>query len=452
MRQRTLLVTAWLLSFVNNVQSQWVQSGSLPSETQVLAISPDGSTIIASDGIYTLSKNVWTFTQSLTGLGTSIFLSYDGSVFASSFTSPNVDIFSSTTSPGTWKVSSTIYGYSLGLDSDTSLTISAATSDGKTLALVSSKCYNNATTSLCDRSIFILQSNVVGSNYVLAQQLTGLPKDSRLKYNRISMSADGSILAAFLSSEYCYAGPSQLPLAFVSVYSRGSDDLYSISEQNFGDYSNWSDLIISSKGQILTASLCDTQGKSVQYFTQVDGQYELLSTYIFWNGYEGNVPFLSTSSDSSVVFVSIYGFEYFIFQRLNQTSWLSVQTIVNSAGPKGVLPIFSSADGSTFLSGTVIYSGPSSQVSAAPSASPASSTLITATSTPTATSTSTRGGPSSISSSTLPQPATITISVLSTALTLISIALFVKWFSNYRTKLMLRADSSDRSEALLRVN
>lgn len=168
---------------------------------------------IADDGIYTLSKNVWTLTQTLNGLGTSIFLSHDGSIFASNLATPNVDIFSSsTTSPDTWNIISTIYGYSLGLDIDTILKPSAATSDGKTLALVSSKCYSNATTTLCDRLIFILQSNNVGSNYVLAQQLTGFPNDSSLQYNRISMSADGSILAALWTSRSCYTDPSQQTL------------------------------------------------------------------------------------------------------------------------------------------------------------------------------------------------------------------------------------------------
>ena len=447
---RPLLVTAWMLSFVDNVQSQWIQSGTLPNNVQALAISPDGSTIIADDGIYSLSKNVWTLTQTLNGLGTSIFLSHDGSIFASNLATPNVDIFSSsTTSPDTWNIISTIYGYSLGLDINTILKPSAATSDGKTLTLVSSKCYSNATTTLCDSLIFILQSNNVGSNYNLVQQLPGFPNDSSLHYNKISMSADGSILAALWTSRSCYTDPSQQTPSSVYIYSRGSKGMY--YEQNIGDFSNWMDLTISSNGQILTVAICDTQGERVQFYSQVDGQYQLLSTSLYWNGYDDNGPFLSTSSDSSVVFVSIFGYNYFIFQRLNQTSWLQVQTIENGVGPEGEVPIFSSEDGSTFASFDAVYSGPPSQVSATPSPSSTASSIITATSTPTATSTS-GNIPASNSSSTLPQSATITISVLSTALTLISIALFVKWFSNYRTKFMLRADSSDRSETFLRVN
>jgi len=284
MMQRPLLVTAWLLSFVNNVQSQWVQSGSLPlpSQTQALAISPDGSSIIASDGIYTLSKNVWTLTQPLYGLGSTIFLSYDGSIFISRASYLNVDIFSSsTTSPDTWNVISTIYGYSLGLDTDSPLTPSAATSDGKMLALVSIKCYNNATTSLCNSLIFILQSDNVGSHYILKQKLSIESPPQEYTYNiqlkRLSMSSDGSILALLWSNPFCFTDPSQQSPSYVSIYSRGSDGVYAISEQNFGDYSNWNDLTISSNGQILTAAVCDTQGNRAQFYSLIDGQYQSCS-------------------------------------------------------------------------------------------------------------------------------------------------------------------------------
>jgi hypothetical protein len=455
MMQRPLLVTVWMLSLADNVQSQWVQSGTVANV--VLGMSPDGSTIIVYNGINTIVKNVWTPTQSLLFLGSTIFLSYDGSIFASSyntgtqsFLSPNVGIFSSTTSPGTWKVISTIYGYSLGLDSDATLTIAAATSDWKTLALVSSKCYSNATITLCDRSIFILQSNNVGSNYNLVQQLTGFPNDYNLQYNRILMSADGSILATLWSSGYCYTDPSQQTPAYVAMYSRGSDGMYAISTQNFGDHPYWRDFAISSNGQILTAAVCDTQSSRIQFYLLVNGQYQSIS--ILWSGpfSPGTGQILSTSSDSSVIFVSVSS-NINILKQLNQTSWFQVQSISESTAL-----IFSSADGSTFVSSgasTVVYSGPPSQVSATPSASPTASTLITATPTPTATSTSTGNSPASISASTLPQPATITISVLSTALTLIIVALFVKWFSTYRKKAIFRADGSERrSEPVLWVN
>jgi hypothetical protein len=381
MEQRSLFVIVLMLSLVGNVKSQWVQSGTIP-KVQVLAISPDGSSIIAFDGagqgggVFTFSNNDWTLTQSLGGLGSSIFLSNNGSIFASSVSSPNVDIFSSSlTSPGTWKVISTIYGNSLGLDKTTTLSPAAVSSDGKTLVLVSSKCYNNGTAFNCDKSIFLLQSDFVGYNYVLKQQLTKEFPEIYfydIQYNRISMSADGSILAALWSSGYCYTSPSRQAPASVTIYSRGSDGIYVVSDQNIGDYSNWNDLTVSSNGHILNAAVCDdVQGERIQFYSQVDGQFQLLSISsiegALTQGYGAIGPLLSTSVDSSVVFVCGFinqdespVYENIILKQWNQTSWIQVENIVTASNSQVQLLIFSSSDGSTFVSNGVVYIGPPS--------------------------------------------------------------------------------------------
>jgi len=486
--RRILFLSSFVLSCV---KSQWTPESTIIDT--VIALSPDGLTAIFSRGIYTKANISWILTQPLTFASNQymrgLFLSEDGSVIAISNSSQLGSIIEiyNMLSPGVWSVSSTISASYLGVDSSAVIYPAAISSDKNTLIVVDTISFTD---------IFILNQDVSG--FVLKQQLLGLPY---FGINKLALSADGSTLATLWAN------------SIVIIFARNPDGTYKISEEH-SSFINWNQLAISADSQILIGAVSATTPdftRYIHFFSRIDGRYQLISIVNVGGGtknFDGDPGMLlCISSDASIIFSSVGNnpsaqnmFSIITLRRINQSTWLIAQTITDPSPPQQNdysfgWPLVCSADGSTFLSGatnnppypnplySLTYSFTATLPSPQASSTPSSSSSPTATQSTTTSSTSTAivtktvtasssnsasssaslspstsssssptYGSSSSSSSTLPQPATITISVLSTTLTLISIALFVKWFSNYRTKLTLRADSSDRSEALLRVN
>jgi hypothetical protein len=354
---------------IGAAHSQWVQSGSIPPGA--IALSPDGSTIIGGglaqkdSGIYTLTNNIWTLTQPLV-LGKTIFLSYDGSMFASSSLYTSIDIFKST-SPGTWKILSTIYASTLGLNQSAGLAPAAVTSDGNTLVITSTTLQPGGCNP-CFTDIFILTSSD-NTNFVLKQQMSGLPSPTSFVYSGMSLSSDGTILATLWTNGTDGKTPIPSQTTPVIIFKKGSDGLYTVNQQN--DYSNWNQLALSPDGQIMigasfNAIYDDINGyyqvtTQAQYFSRVNELYQLMSVAnisSFNDARSKNLPFsyskVSMSLDAAIVFFSSNSPQarLFILKRFNQTSWLEVEDV---SGGQYLSNIYCSSNGSTF----VIASGPS---------------------------------------------------------------------------------------------
>ena len=462
---------------ISSAHCQWVPSGSIPDS--VIALSPDGSTAISFSGVYTKTESSsWMLSQRVAFTGPKgLFLSRDGSVFAISNSTSlgyNIDIYKGTN--GIWTRASTIYGSSLGEDSEAILFPAAVTSDGKTMVVVS---YEQNPDLNSGADIFIFVGD--GLEFNLQQQLFGLPN---LIFHELSYSLDGSTLAMLwrFSGSGDFGSP-------VYIYSRGSDGVYKIVEVHSG-FSLWGRFAISSDSQYLFG----VSTSNFFFFSRINYRYQVVQVIDLYNLLgcnNNNVEDLSISSHASFAFFScsisspaIY--PVFIFQQSNQTAWSVVQTLTDTqpSDERFGSSLQSSFDGSTLLSSAynfnshtyVTYSytnsaipspsppqatatttasataSASSTSSSTASASATSSTSATSTSTSSAThsacisSTGSSGSTQTSSWSASPinnadnasslspfssPSVTITISVLSTALILFSIAVFVNWLRKY---------------------
>jgi hypothetical protein len=444
-----LVVLTWIFE---SARSQWVPAtNKIPD--QVLALSPDGTVAIGSTGIYTQASGLWTLSQSLSfqykdvnGRPTLVsveFLHIDGSVFAVSNYSYTLGSYINvckSTSPGIWTVSSTIYATNFGYDiSVVSIILQAVTIDGNTLIVKFAS------------DLLVLQNN--GTDFVLKQKMD-------TSFNYVSLSDDGSILAAYSGS-------------VLSIFTLTSDGLYELTEEHSGF--QWQRMALSSNGQIILGSFSSgnlLEPSWVHFFTRIEGQYRFMSAVNLAIG--SGTCNLCISSDASIVFFGqSYGVIY-VLKQMSATSWIQVQNLSDPYPPTPSInrnfdiQSYCSSDGSTLLAvsstynytaggdskySADIFTAPAPSASSTPTSSATSSSSATATSSATssssATATSTSNSGSSLSSSTLQQPATIAISVLSTALTLISVALFAKWLSNYRMNSMLRPEGNlKQSETL----
>jgi hypothetical protein len=469
----------WILFtiIIISADCQWVPSGTIPDS--VIALSPDGSTAIAHTGIYIQMGSSWTLTQPFTFLNMKgLFLSRDGSAFAISNSTSlgfNIDIFSKTN--GIWTVSSIIYGSSLGVDSDAALFPAAVTSDGKTMVVVS---YGQTS---FGSDIFILVGD--GLNFNFQQQLLDLPY---LVFHELSYSLDGSTLAML------WRFPSNSELGSpVYIYSRGTDGLYKIVEEH-SSFSSWYRFAISSDSQYLIGATSTPDNiNQLFFFSRIDYRYQLVQVIDASDLLEcSGIEDLSVSLHASFVFFSCQNIEtgndpVVILQQSNQTSWSAVQTLTDSQPSDGDFGLIlqSSFDGSTLLSsaygnpypsGSITYvytnsaipspsppqatatttasatASASSTSSSAASASATSSSSATSTSSSSATHSASISSTGSSSSTQTPSwsasptnnadnasslssfsspSVTITISVLSTALILFSIAVFVNWLRKY---------------------
>jgi hypothetical protein len=465
----------WILFFfIIGSDCQWVPSGTIPD--LVIALSPDGSTAIANTGIYIQTgSSTWTLTHPFTFTNMKgLFLSRDGTVFAISNSTSfgyNIDMFSKIN--GIWTVSSIIYGSSLGVDSDAFLYPAAVKSDGKTMVVVSIGQKSFGT------DIFILVGN--GLNFNFQQQLLDLPY---LVFHELSYSLDGSTLAIL------WRFPSNSELGSpVYIYSRGNDGVYKIVEEH-SSFSSWYRFAISSDSQFLIGSTNSPDTDiHLFFFSRINNRYQQVQD--IYNSECYAVEDLSVSSHASFVFLSCMMptglYSVFILQQSNQTSWSVVQTLADSKPGDSDFgeSLQNSFDGSILLSSaynphtggqdvTNSYtnsafpsppppqatakttasatSSASSTFSSAASASATSSTSATSTSSSSATHSASISSTGSSSSTQTPSwsasptnnadnasslspfsspSVTITISVLSTAIILFSIAVFVNWFRKY---------------------
>jgi len=459
-----------LTCIFGSVQSQWVpEAYTIPD--QMLALSPDGTKAIGIAGIYTQTSGSWTLSQSLSfqykinnypHLSSVLFLQNDGSVFAVSNYSNTlgsyINIYKSS-SPGAWTLSSTLYATSLGYDISGFIVLEAVTADGNTLIVAFTL------------DLIVLQNN--GTDFVFKQNLA----TTTSSFFDVSVSADGSTIATYES------------VGEVVIFSQKNDGSYELTDEHSGML--WGEMALSSNGQFMIASYVDgnTYLAQIHFFTRINGQYRFMSAVDIIVGTP--LQSLRISFDASIVFIatSYPSNTIYILKQTTPTSWTQVQNLTDPDPPLPPLTYnfdtqsYCSSDGSTLFAvsstsnstdGTTNYytyvftapaptpsstptPSPSTSSSATPSSPATSSSSATATSSVTssssATATSSSNSGSSLSTSTFPEPATITISVLSTALTLISVALFAKWLSNYRMKSLLSAeDNSERSETLLRVN
>ena len=479
--------------------TQWVETGTITG--QLISFSPDGSKAIGSAGIYVKIGNTWALVQPTTvfvATNPPVFLSSDGSSFAcNNMTSINIY---TTISPNFWSVSSTIYGSALGLDEGIGITPSAATIDGQTM-VVSTTFY--PLSRLPD--FFVLVRN--DTNYVLLQQLIGLPYDN--DYYQVAISADGSTIA-FLWNPGAGSTP-------VAILSRDTNGKYVIIEER-ASFELWNKIALSSDGKILVGLLYSLTTfnyiPQLHFFSLVNGQYEFKSAVTIGQ-IAGGFNFFSfcTSSDASVIFSSVAP-QFFpnqppdatnsivIVQQSSQTTWSIVQTVTNPQPDienNFGIPIFCTMDGSTLLVvaydsntqppssyETFVYTGPipTPQVSVTPTAtatassstsptasaststtaSPtlSSSATTIATSTTTATSTSTTSStespipsPTSTSSSSSSSSSSVSafspiantaITVTSTALSILIIALCVTLFRRYCRKRSFRFCEEDEDD------
>lgn len=446
-----------------------------------------------------------------------LFLNNDGSRFAisknikacyESSLELTVDIYEALSSEKkVWNVTNSIYGSSLGLESIGCITPAAASADGNSLIVASVASDSAGDENYYYSDIFLLTRNS-SSEYILKQQLVELP--TGISVGGLSMSADGSILSALLSPN---TGEVTTPLY---ICLQNGDGFYELIEKH-SSFKYWNSVTISSNGILMVGTVCGKAQvqffSRINGHYQLTNVVNIDETFQCsdesWMSWQ-----LCLSSDASILFL-MTGSKVYVLQQTTQSSWSVIQTLTDPHPQPDealYLLISCSSDGSTLLSNsfyddgngnpskyaTYIFTAPlpsprasSTATSSATSSSSASSSATTsstvsstlsATATTTAAASSTcsassttsqspspspssspshtpSSSPSDIISSSslsnsLQQPAAITISVLSTALTLVSVAIFVKWFSNYRNQRMLRVDGSisERSEPLLHVN